>query len=194
MKRQRKIILRIWDSPEFRRVMTLSALCILGLFAGIFAAGHVSSQSTLQLQEYLSTYMHLENAVVGGTTFLRAFAVYFRYVICIFLFSFTALGLYLIPLAFAIQGFSLAFAVASFFRCVAVSPIAVLSLFALRCLIVLPSTLYFGSVAMQAAAGKESRIHFGFWRRFGICICILLLGTVAEATVVPRLFALAFPF
>ena len=191
MKAKRKIKLRIGDSPEFRRVTTLSVLCALGLLLGHFTARHVSSESTLQLKEYLSAYMRLRAPAADGMIFLRAFAVYFRYVLCIFLLHFTAAGIYLIPLSFVVQGFSLAFAVTSFFRCVPASPLATLSLFALRAIIVLPTSLYFGSAAMQMAFEKESRTSAGIWRRFGICICALLLGVVLETTVVPRLFALA---
>ena len=192
MKRQKKINFRFGETPEFRRVATLSALCALGLFMGYFTAGHISSQSVLQLKEYLQAYVRMQNPSVDGITFLRAIVVYYRYILCIFLLSFTAMGLYLIPLVFAIQGFGLAFAVVSFSRCAMVGPLAVLALFALRCLIVLPITLYFGSTAMQVCAGKESRNACGFWRRLGVCICVLFIGTVLETAVVPHLFSFAF--
>ncbi len=192
MKRQRKGKLRIGKSPEFRRVTILSALCAFGLLLGHLAAGRISSQAILQLKDYLSAYLKLQDLSVDGMTFLRTFAVYFRYILCIFLLSFTTVGIYLIPLSFVVQGFNLAFAVSSFFRCAAASPLVILSLFALRSLIVLPSTLYFGSAAMQTAIEKESRTSAGVWRRFCICMSALLLGAILEITIVPRLFVLAF--
>ena len=183
---------RILGTPEFRRIMILSILCALGILLGRVAAGQISTEASDQLQAYLTAYAKLDVTADDGTTLLRAFAVYFRYCLCIFLLSFTSAGIYLIPLVFVCQGFCLAFAVAAFFNCLAASIWSILSLFALRTLIVLPATLYFGSVAMQCTATGENRISTGFWRRLGICLCALLLGAILEATVIPKLFSAVF--
>lgn len=192
MKRQRKTVHCLWGSPEFRRVMTLSVLCALGILSGYFAAGRMSLQAVEQLQAYLTAYARLQTSTGNGATLLRAFAVYFRCCLCILLFSFASAGRYLIPLVFLFQGFRLAFAVTSFSCCLTASPLAIFSLFFLRAVIVLPATLYFGSAAMQSAVARESHFSSGFWRRFGICFGALLLGVILETTVVPHLFSSVF--
>lgn len=191
MKRQGQTAQGLRRSPEFRRVMILGAFCALGIFLGCFAFGGVSPETAQQLQAYLTAYGNLQNAASDGVTLLRAVAVYFRSLLWILLFRFSVAGLYLIPLVFLLQGFRLAFSAASFACCLTASPLALVVLFLLRTVVVLPVTLYFGSAAMGTAAGG-SNVGAAFWRRFGVCICILFLGAILETTLVPRLFISLF--
>lgn len=178
-------------NPAYRCTILLSVFYAVGILLGCFTARYVSQQAATQLRDYVDAYMRMQVSPPDGEAILRAAIVYFRYFFLLFLFSFSATGVYGILLACAAQGFSLAFSVSLFTRCVAGSILMPLSLFAVRCLFVLPTTLYCGCAATLATGrGKD----MAFWRCFGICACALFLGTVLEITVVPGIFASAYPF
>ena len=190
MKRPGKWRMNGLERPEFRRIMVLSLFCTLGIIFGTITARHLTTQSASELRAYLTAYINLQDKSPDGTAMLRAFSVYFRGCLWLFLLSFCTIGIYIVLLSCAVQSFGLAFSVASFFCCFDDAIAMVLSLFALRAIVLLPTTLYFGSAAMlSAGCGKASR-GISFWRCLGICVCILFLGVILELTVVPRIFTL----
>lgn len=192
MKLHRKIATRSNTHPEFRRILLLSIFCALGILFGCLAVQYVSLRAVSQLTSYLEAYIKLQQSKPTFSTFFFAIAVYFRYVLLLFLFSFSPLGIYAIPLICGIQGFGLSFAITLFVRCTEERLLPVIALFTLRCVFVLPTMLYCGSAAILASGGGKESHGKKFWKRFGICVCILLFGVIVETFIVPRIFAAAY--
>ena len=129
--------------------------------------------------------------------------VYFRYPVAAFIFGFTAVGLFFIPLSLVLQGFTLAFSVASFASALGRGGLTLaLAAFGLRCLIVLPITLLLSIFSLDGAlclwherhsghGKRKSRYGADHYFRFAVCVIILLTGVVAELVLVPKLFGLA---
>ena len=192
MKQRGKFLIRSHSNLAFRRTIFLSVFFVTGMLLGCFVSRHISAEAADQLRVYLNTFVDLNHSETDGILFFRAAVVYFRYLLLLVLFSFSTVGIYFIPAVFAAFGFSLAFAMTIFSRCIDGGILVTLSLFSARCLFVLPMTLYFGCVAiLSSGRGKEGR-NAEFWRRLAICTGILLLGTVIEVTVVPKIFDLLF--
>lgn len=192
MKLHRKIAVRRQPHTEFRRIVLLSVFCVLGILFGCIAVRYVSTAAVSQLTSYLDTYIKLRNTGADLSSFFISIIVYFRYILLLFLFSFSPVGVYFIPLVCLIQGFGLSFATTMFVRCVGKRILTLFSLFGLRCIFILPAMLCCGSAAILSAShGKESRDK-EFWSRFCICTFALLIGAVLESFIVPNIFSAAY--
>ena len=192
MKLHRKIAVRRQPHTEFRRIVLLSVFCVLGILFGCIAVRYVSTTAVKQLTSYLDAYIKLRNTGVDLSLFFSSIVVYFRCILLLFLFSFSSVGVYFIPLVCLIQGFGLSFATTMFVRCVGKRILTLISLFGLRCILILPVMLGCGSAAiLSASRGKESRGK-EFWSRFGICTFVLLIGAVLESFIVPNIFSAAY--
>ena len=192
MKLHGKIAVRGQPHMEFRRIILLSVFCLLGILLGCIAVRYVSAEAVTQLTSYLDSYIELRNKGTDFSSFLISIVVYFRYILLLFLFSFSPAGVYFIPVVCMIQGFGLSFATALFARCVGKRILPLLSLFGIRCIFILPAMLCCGSAAIVAASrGTENRGKV-FWSRFGICTCTLFIGAVIESFLLPNIFSAVY--
>lgn len=156
-----------------------------------------------ELRRYLDSYLALRTAgELSSATVWQTLGCFFRASAAVFLLGFASIGVVLIPLVCASQGFLYAYALACFAAGLGREGFFLLPiLFAVRLLVVLPCTLLLGSAAwdtsrsLAAAAlgkGKRSRVTYGraYWSRFGkACVC-LCFGVALELWLVPRLLTL----
>ena len=192
MKLHGKVAVRGRPHIEFRRIVLLSIFCVLGILLGCIAVRYVSDTAVAQLTSYLDTYIKLRNTRADLSSFLISIVVYFRYILLLFLLSFSPVGIFFIPLVCMIQGFGLSFATTMFVRCVGKRFLTLVSLFGLRCIFILPAMLCCGSAAiLSASRGKESRGK-EFWSRFAVCAFALFIGAVLESFIVPSIFSAAY--
>ncbi len=189
MKPRRKSAAHTGTHFEFRRIALLSVFCAIGILFGCLAVHSVSSQAVQQLTVYFDAYLKLKHGKPTISAFVISAAVYFRGIVLLLLFSFSTIGMYAVPLICGIQGFGLAFAIALFVQCTNVSFFAVCTLFLLRCVLLLPTMLYGGSMAMVSSIHGKDGHGKDFWRCFGICAFVLCFGALSEVIVVPKIFA-----
>ncbi len=186
------------------QLMLLCILFAVGVVLGWRLYGNIAQQSSQQLQEYLTDYSELMACTKAApASLLSALFLYFRYPLLIFIFGFSALGVFLIPLLCMTEGFFLSFAVTSFVASMGRNGVLLaLAALGVRCLFTLPCILFLAMWAMNAArqlgkrgtlGGRKSRAIYEpiYFLRFGACVLILLLGVVLEVTFVPRLFQAA---
>ena len=173
---------------EFRGVGLLCVFCAFGILLGCFSAKHISNASLIQLQSYLTAYAELQTPRKDIGAIFRTAVIYFRYSLLLLFFGFCSIGAYLVPVLCLWQGFTLAFTATVFAGCVERGILLAVTLLALRCIILFPTTLFCGFSAMQSALSGNGGHSGRFWRRFGISFCILLFGAVLELTIVPRIF------
>ena len=193
------------DLGAFRvKLLTLCFFFAFGAVLGCVAHGLVTQEDDLLLRQYMVEYARL--AAVQEDQAASVFdvvGVYFRYPVAAFIFGFTAVGLFFIPLSLVLQGFTLAFSVASFASALGRGGLTLaLAAFGLRCLIVLPITLLLSIFSLDGALCLWHERHSGHGKRkarygaehyfrFAVCVIILLTGVVAELVLVPKLFGLA---
>lgn len=184
----------------------LAILC-LSFLAGLFLGWRVCLSSVIQesqqLGQYLTGYSQwMVHADASPVSFLNAVSLYFRYPFFAFLFGFTSLGIILIPLLCATEGFFLSFAVTSFVSAMDKGGILVaLCALGIRCVVTVPCILFLAVCAMDASEQLRLRGSFGYHKnrgiydsayfaRFGVCAAVLFFGALLETAVVPRLFEL----
>ena len=173
---------------EFRGVGLLCVFCAFGILLGCFLANHISTASVIQLQSYLTAYAKMQMPRKDIGSIFQTAAIYFRYGLLLFFFSFCSIGAYLVPVLCLWQGFTLAFTATVFAGCVERGMLLAVALLALRCIILFPTTLFCGYSAMQSALSGSGGHGSAFWRRFGISFVVLLFGVILELTIVPRIF------
>ncbi len=161
----------------------------------------VSAESNAELREYLQRYTEIiSRDSLTPVSFLRVFSVYFRYPMVAFCLGFCALGVFLLPVLSAVQGFFLSFSVACYAAAMghkgiylAFFAFGLRVLFTIPCLILL-SVQAFNYANLQSCifSGKEKRARRwpdkSYFILFGICTVALLLGTLLEITLIPHLF------
>lgn len=204
MKRRR--VARVLDLPWAVWVPGLLALggCfLLGTIAGCLWAGGVAESGGKALAAYIEGY--LSAARTGSLTIPGGFSVLyetFRWPFLVMLLGFTAVGVVGIPILFAIRGFLLSFAVASFIRVLGgAGSILAFLLFGLGGLVTIPVLFVLGAQGFTACCVLASRllgerrksisVVYGrvYFLRCGLCAAALLFCVFLEQTVVPSLLA-----
>jgi len=124
---------------------------------------------------------------------------YVRSPIVIFLLGFASVGIWLLPVFLASQGFVLSYSMFSFSRALGRNGFrAVLALFSIRLAVLIPVSLLLGAAAfdrskelflLSVGAGKRGRTSElrTDWYRFGLCFVCLLLGALLELVLAPQL-------
>ncbi len=177
---------------------------LLGAVLGCVGHRTVSPQEDSLLQRYLQEYASLvAQGEDQSAALLRVLAVYLRYPLALFACGFTVLGIVLVPVLLAAQGGFLAFSVACYASAMGRNGVLLaLSGFGLRCLVVLPCVLLIaidawrGAWSLRQRRGSRHKKREEVYRpaqygRFAVCIVILLLGVVAEMSLVPKLLTMA---
>ena len=190
-------------SKEFQ--MALLVLCvffIVGAGLGRLGHGYVTAANNEELARYICTYAELVSVSKNVAANIYSVALlYFRYSIFYFLLGFLAAGVLLIPFTCAVQGFFLSFSISCFASSLGKDGVLLaLSAFGIRCLFTLPCCFLLATWSFLAAKNRSTLSAGGkkgtrlppeyFWR-FVICVIVLLVGSVLELSVVPRLFSLA---
>lgn len=182
----------------------LLALCWAGgMLLGRFASMRCIAQTGEELMRYLKGYLSgAGKQSLSAEVVVQTLCCYYRAPAAAFLFGFASIGAIALPVLCAAQGFVLSFSLFCFAVPLGREGFLTLAvLFALRLAVVVPCTIAAASAAMEKScsllslsfgSGKRSRpVSYGapYWYRFLIvCVC-LLLGSVTELWLVPRLLA-----
>lgn len=193
---------RFWDLPAWAPGLVLLSICFLaGTIAGCLWAGGVAGQGSDTLASYIDGY--LSAARTGTLTVPSVFSVLFetlRWPVLVFLLAFTAAGVIGIPILFAVRGFLMAFAVASFVRVLGgTGSILAFLLFGITGLFTVPVLFVLGTQGLSACFILASRLKgerrsggvYGkrYFLRCGLCAAVLLLSVLCEQTILPSLLA-----
>lgn len=193
------------DSRFLLRLVILALFFSAGVILGQVCSARMSGSSVKELDRYLSGYFSLEKS--GGTSaraLVSALVIYFRYPMLAFFLGFTSLGLVLLPVLTAADGFFLSFSVCSFAAAYGKDGVLLaLAVFGIRCLITIPCYLALAVPALEASAslaamsfgrGKHTAVVvYGSadWLRLCVAVLFLLAGVVSELFVSPYLLRLA---
>lgn len=183
------------------RLLLLAAFFAIGILLGRSFAKNVSGETDAQIAAYIEAYLGM--GTLHGDGFLTVLFTYFRYPLVLFLLGFAPVGVLLLPLTVAAQGFFLSFALCCFSSALGREgmPIVFAS-FLLRCILPVTCGLYLASHALLSswslaqlslgrAKGKRSSAVGGRERflRFGVCTLLLLFGSFLECLFLPRFLA-----
>ena len=171
------------------------SLCFLAGAAGGYLA-QLATGVDAQLNAYLQGYANLLQDGSAAASILGVAAAYYRGPAAIYLLGHCRSGKFFLSVAFALEGFGLAYAVAAFStalgRC---GVLLAMSVFGLRFFVVLPCMLFLarqsGCFVSRAERGRKKAADGRQLRLLCLCPALLGLGVVAEVTFVPRLFAAA---
>ena len=186
-------------------MLLLAALLATGIVCGYLFAGNCAAETGEELGRYFEGYFLLASQDdLSAAAVLRTLVCFFRAPLLMFLLGFASIGVLLIPLLCAFEGFLFSFSLFCFASTLGrESFLLLLALFAVRMLFVLPCTLILSVQALDKARslalfsignGKRVRpVSYGtdYWYRFGICCVCLLIGSVLELWLVPQFLALA---
>lgn len=181
-------------------MLLLAALLAAGTICGYLFAGNCAAETGGELRRYFEGYFSLSSRnSLSAAAMLRTLLCYFRAPLFAFLLGFASIGVVLIPLLCAFEGFLFSFSLFCFASTLGrESFLLLMALFATRMLFVLPCTLILGISSLEKARslalfsignGKRVRpITYGmdYWYRFGICCVCLLIGSVLELWLVPQ--------
>lgn len=200
--RLQKVLQRKQLRETFSPQLLLLCLCIVfGAVIGFFVQKTVSPEHNAELCDYLRQYAD-RSANTEGTvvSFLRVAAVYFRYPVLAFCFGFCTIGIYLLPLLCAVQGFFLAYSVCCFASAMGRTGIYLaFTAFGLRVLLTLPCLLLLALQAFRNARALSGTVRrknahaknlptASYIMPLGTCAVVLLIGTVLEVVFLPHLF------
>lgn len=200
---RRRRVTRFLDLPVWAPGLILLAICFFaGSVAGCLWAGGVAGQRDGTLAAYIDGY--LSAARTGNLTVPSVFSVLFealRWPVLVLLLAFTPVGSIGIPIVFAVRGFLLSFAVASFVRVLGgAGTILAFLLFGVTGLFTIPVLFVLGTQGLTACFLLVSRLTgerrsgtvYGkqYFLRCGLCAAALLVCVFLEQTVIPALLSL----
>ena len=185
-------------------LVILSVCLTVGILLGYGLAESQLSETGEELRRYFDGYVLLTARELSVAAVLRTLLCFFRAPLLAFLLGFASIGVVLLPLLCAFEGFLFSFSLCCFASALGREGfILALALFVLRMLFVLPCTLYLSVCAIEKAkalalltvgGGKRVRsVSYGaeYWYCFGIvCVC-LLIGSILELWLVPQILTLA---
>lgn len=179
------------QAPRLPVVVLLCILFCIGGGLGCAVCRAVPQQEQQELSNYMERYAQATMEGSGPTASALSVAVaYFRYPLLTLLLGFTAAGLIFLPLLWALQGFFLSFSTACFAAALGRNGVYLaLAAFGLRCLFVLPCTLYLTVHGLSSAASRRcgQKASQPPVRWLGICLLLLLLGMALELHFTPYL-------
>ena len=172
-------------------ILFFLALCfLLGALAGHAFAGCRQVSRNAELASYLQSFLILlQNQEISAPSMGHALFSYCKYPLIVFLLSYTAFGVLLVPAVTFYQGFATSFAVSVLIYTVSEHGfLLALLLFGVRCLVVLPCYFFLAGSAFSAAAErmsgegakKEGAGEKYVLVRFLLCMMILAAGALLE--------------
>lgn len=183
-------------------LVILSVSFLIGAIAGCLLAGGVAEAENGTLATYVEGY--LAAARSGTLTAPHLLSVLWetmRWPLLTVLLAFTALGVIGIPVLFAVRGFLLSFAVASFVRVLGgAGSILAFLLFGLTGLLTVPVLFVLGAQGFTACRILASRLvgerrrtgapyGRGYFLRCALCFGVLAACVCLEQTVLPALLS-----
>lgn len=199
----RTIRLNGWD-PSWLRGFLLALTFLAGALAGHLYAAACGEDTWAALSRYLNDYCRLYDGGSGEASLLSCVVMYFGYAGALFLLSFSAAGVALIPALSGAFGFFTMYTVSCFVRCygragvvLALGALAVRLVFTLPCFLVLAGAAWPLSMelfSLSFGLGKRSSpVLYGgrYFLLFVLCAVILAIGVFCERLLTPTLFRLA---
>ena len=198
----RKTVAGFWWSPTVEGVPALVVTATflgVGALVGCLTAFRVNTGGAEALYTYLERFLSLAQE---GELVLPAFPALLwrtlRWPLAAFLLSFTALGLFGVPLLSALRGFFLAFSVASFSRVYGHSGLTVAFLLqgipglrSVPAFLLLATQSFSAACALAARGSGQSRRELPYGRdyflRCGLCAGVLFVSLLVECYLVPIL-------
>ncbi len=204
MKRGR--VVRVLDLPWaawLPALVVLSISFLLGAIAGCLLAGGVAEAENGTLATYVEGYLSAaRSGALSVPSVLSVLWETLRWPLLTVLLAFTALGVVGIPVLFAVRGFLLSFAVASFVRVLGgAGSILAFLLFGLTGLFTVPVLFVLGAQGFTACrilasrlVGERRRTGIPYGRayclRCGLCFMVLIVCVCLEQTVLPALLSM----
>lgn len=199
----RTIRLNGWD-PSWLRGFLLALIFLAGALAGHLYAAACGEDTWAALSRYLNDYCRLYDGWSGEASLLSCVVMYFGYAGALFLLSFSAAGVALIPALSGAFGFFTMYTVSCFVRCygragvvLALGALAVRLVFTLPCFLILAGAAWPLSMelfSLSFGLGKRSSpVLYGgrYFLLFVLCAVILAIGVFCERLLTPTLFRLA---
>ena len=190
----------VFFSKDRSPALTVSCVSFLiGTFIGLFFAGILPQGEGETLTRYISGYL---SAIESGTMVypdtVSSFWNTFRWLIGIFLCSFTLIGILVIPILLCVRGFLLSFAVSCFIRTLGASGVILSALlFGLPGLFSISALLLLGvqsfnlslRIKQKGKAKQNKKYYFDNECRLRLAVSILLswLSLTIESGMVPPL-------
>lgn len=196
----RKRVLKVFDLPSSGGtavLFILSVAFLVGGMAGCVLVNRVGGNGEVALEEFLEGYLSVVNSgELTRPNILTLVWETLRWPLFIFLLSVTPLGLFAIPVLFLVRGFLLSFSIASFFRVLGTSGLALaLALFGFTGVLYVPVLFILGvqgfllSGAMTGRligeGRKRSMLDRNVLFRCGICALVLCVCCFLEYHLVP---------
>lgn len=196
----RKRVLRVFDLPSSGGtavLFILSAAFLVGSTAGCVLVNRVGGNGEVVLEEFLESYLSgVNSGELIRPDILALVWEMLRWPLFIFFLSITPLGLFTLPVLFLVRGFLLSFSVASFFRVLGTSGLALaFVLFGFTGVLYVPVLFVLGvqgflmSGAMTGRLMGEGRKRHLVDRltlfRCGICVAVLFVCCFLEYHFVP---------
>lgn len=182
-----------------------SLFFLIGLYMGRFFAARQAAQVVPELNRYLDAYA--ETAGQSGLSagqIARAFFLYFRYPLAVFLLGFASFGVLVIPLLGVLMAFSFSYSVSCFVAALGGRGVLLaLSLLGLRYVISLPCFFLLGQGALRTSweltlctLGQGRRrsaalYDRAYFLRFFFAAAALTLGALLDLWLTPWLLSLA---
>lgn len=193
------------QSSTLPRLLLLALFFVGGVLLGQMLAERVPGGTGNELHRYLADFVQLggQEPSIPKAAF-STLLVYYRYPLLAFLLGFASVGIVLLPFAACACGFFLSFSVCCFTAAFGGNGVLLaLSIFGLRCLIMLPC-FFLLAVPAWGTSASLAAISFGrgrrtapvlygkpYWTRLGITAAVLFLGVCAELFLSPALLRLA---
>ena len=168
--------------------LLLFGICIgVGSVIGSLSGRFVSSDAREQLSAYLQAYVTCISDKAAAGSFFSVLASYLRYPLLAFAIGFLGGGIWLLPILCMAGGFSLAFSAQCFSLGFGRRGVLIaLSLLGIRSIFVLPCTLYLAGMAWRSGRMRQP-YDANDCVSFGLCFGILLIGTLLDLAIVPKL-------
>ncbi len=200
----RRTVAGIWDVPAdgaAPALIVLAASFFLGAAAGCILASRVDGDALEGLGSYISAFLAASGAgEVTAPALLPLLWETLRWPLITAVLGFTALGLLGIPILFAVRGFLLSFAAASFVKVLGgTGGLLAFLLFGISGMVSVPALFVLGVQGFNASrclAGRalgegKSRSPYGrkYFLRCGMCAAAFLVCVVLEYVAVSPLVA-----
>ncbi len=177
--------------------MVIFLLC--GIVLGCLSGKYINADSGGFLGEYLKNYEDISHTGAAGYSFGKTLFNLVKYPALIFIFSFSAIGIFCIPCIVFLKGLFSAISVSAVISSVGSKGILVaLSMFGLQTFITFPCILIISSLAFEFSKvffevlrqNSPSRAVYpislrGYIILFLICVCALVICALADTVITP---------
>lgn len=167
----------------------------LGALGGFYLAGHLGAWGRISFSQWMAGYQR-GFALPGGVdvSFWEILWDTVRWPCFVWLLGFTSLGVWMIPVMFALRGFFLCFCVAVLSRAAQGGLLLAFLLFGLSALVTLPLLFYLGGHGWLQATARRGRllvrpgeVSWEYWLRGCIALGCMVCCAGLEHWLVPIL-------